>query len=111
MTLLVVLLALVIVGLCGAAAELVFAYSEGGILVTIIIGVIGAYLGGGLRRLAGYVLGPVQLGPVYLWLPWVMPIRVGGIIIDLFWTFVGSLVVLLLLLLLRRWLLRPARAV
>jgi uncharacterized membrane protein YeaQ/YmgE (transglycosylase-associated protein family) len=85
-----VLTILVIVGICAAIAqvffELLFGYVPGNLLTTVIVGILGAYLG--------------SLFPS----PWplsAMNIMVGSgaqaITFNLLWTIVGSAIVLVLL--------------
>jgi hypothetical protein len=88
--LITVLTILVIVGICAAIAqvffELLFGYVPGNLLTTVIVGILGAYLGS---------LFPSQ------WPLSVANITVGSgvraITINLLWTTVGSAIVLLLL--------------
>jgi len=78
---------LVIAGICAAIAQWVVGFSPGGFIVSIILGVVGAYLGMSLASL--------------LPLPLILPIHIGAISFDLLWTVCGSLLLLLLLLLVR----------
>ncbi len=87
MSLLELVVLLVIAGIAGAVAEFLVGFTPGGFLVSIILGVIGAYLGGWLAR--------------QLHLPSILPITVGTQTIELVWTIVGALVLVGLLSLLR----------
>lgn len=80
MDLLQLLILLVISGLCAAFVEFLLGYTPGGLLLSIIIGVIGAYIGSPLRQL---------FSP--------LPIRVGDVTLDLLWTILGSALLLLLI--------------
>ncbi len=87
MDLLVLLLVLVITGICAAFAEWIVGFSPGGLLVSVIVGVIGAYLGSFIAWLVN------RLIPV----PYPLPLSVGTISFDLLWALVGSIILLLVL--------------
>jgi uncharacterized membrane protein YeaQ/YmgE (transglycosylase-associated protein family) len=91
MGLLELLLLLLIAGICGAIAEMVVGFSPGGFLVSIIVGLLGAFLG---SWLAG------QLG-----LPSVLAISAGaaggGFTFDVVWSILGAIVLLLVISLVR----------
>ena len=87
MSLLELLVLLVVAGIAGAIAELLVGFSPGGFLVSIIIGIIGAYVG---TWLAG------RLG-----LPPILTININGRVFPLVWAIVGSLVLVVALSLLR----------
>lgn len=77
---------LVIAGICGAFAELIVGFSPPGLhvmLVSVIIGVIGAFVGAWIAGLFG--------------LPSITEIRVGNIRMNLLYTIVGSILLLLIL--------------
>ena len=78
---------LVIAGICAAIAQWVVGFSPGGFMVSIIVGVVGAYLGMSLASL--------------LPIPLILPIHIGGVSFDLLWAVCGSLLLLLLLYLIR----------
>jgi uncharacterized membrane protein YeaQ/YmgE (transglycosylase-associated protein family) len=78
---------LVIAGICAAIAQWVVGFSPGGFIMSIILGVVGAYLGTSLANL--------------LRIPPILAIRVGTISFDLLWAIFGSLLLLLLLYLIR----------
>jgi uncharacterized membrane protein YeaQ/YmgE (transglycosylase-associated protein family) len=79
---------LTIAGLCAVIAEWVLGFSPGGFLISIIVGVIGAYLG-------------TSFALLFPFLPPLLPIQIGGSGFDLVWAVIGSLLLLLLLHLLR----------
>lgn len=87
MSLLELVVLLVIAGIAGAVAEFVVGFTPGGFLVSIILGVIGAYLGSWLAH--------------QLHLPSLLPITVGTQTIELVWTILGALVLVGLVSLLR----------
>ena len=87
MGILELLILLVIAGICGAIAELIVGFSPGGFVVSIIIGVIGAYLGTVLAT--------------RLNLPPALPVTIGGQTIDLIWAILGSILLLLVITLFR----------
>jgi uncharacterized membrane protein YeaQ/YmgE (transglycosylase-associated protein family) len=78
---------LVIAGICAAIAQWVVGFSPGGFIISIILGVVGAYLGMTLASLFP--------------LPLILPIHVGTVSFDLLWAVFGSLLLLLLLYLIR----------
>ena len=88
MDLLQLLTLLVIAGICGAIAQWIIAFSPGNLLVSIIVGVIGAYLGTALANL----LRIPNLVP---------PLVIGNQPFNLLWALLGSLLLLYLLKLLR----------
>jgi uncharacterized membrane protein YeaQ/YmgE (transglycosylase-associated protein family) len=88
MNLLALLILLVVAGICGSIAELVVGFSPGGFAASIVVGIIGAYLG---TVLAGY-----------LSLPSFLTVQVGGQSLDIVWAILGSIVFLLIISLFRR---------
>lgn len=78
---------LVIAGICAAIAQWVVGFSPGGFMISIIVGVVGAYLGTSLAN--------------FLHVPLILPIHVGRVSFDLLWAVLGSLLLLLLLYLIR----------
>ncbi|MFO7168870.1 MAG: GlsB/YeaQ/YmgE family stress response membrane protein [Chloroflexota bacterium] len=83
------LILLAIAGICGAFAELIVAFDTRGmitILVSIIVGVVGIFLG---RAIADIF----QISLVV--------VRVGNQRVDLIWTIVGAILVLVVLRLLQ----------
>ena len=83
MSLMETLILLAISGIVGALAEFVIGFSLGGIPGTMIVGVLGALIGSWLARL--------------LHLPPILPIQVGRGNIELVWTTLGSLLLVMLL--------------
>jgi hypothetical protein len=88
--LITVLTILVIVGICAAIAqvffELLFGYVPGNLLTTVIVGILGAYLGSLFPKPWPLDALNVSVG-----------VGVQAITINLLWTIVGSAIVLLLL--------------
>lgn len=78
MTLIELLLLLVIAAICGGLGQSLVGYSRGGCLISIFIGIIGAYLG---------VLIARQFG-----LPILLPIQIGGQAFPIIWSVIGSAV-------------------
>ncbi|KPV53547.1 hypothetical protein SE17_09035 [Kouleothrix aurantiaca] len=88
MDLLQLLTLLVIAGICGAIAQWIVAFSPGSLLVSIIVGVIGAYLGTALATLIG--------------IPNILPaLHIGTLSFNLLWAMLGSIALLYALKLLR----------
>ncbi len=81
------LILLVIAGICGALAELVVGFSPGGFVVSIVVGLIGAYLGTAIGR--------------WLGLPELLPVTVGGQTLGVVHAILGSIVLLLVISLFR----------
>ncbi len=84
MNILELLIALVVAGICGAIGELVVGFRAGGALVSIIIGVIGAYVGNVFAALVFQSLPSVQQ---------IISISIGRIHYDLVWATLGSILV------------------
>jgi uncharacterized membrane protein YeaQ/YmgE (transglycosylase-associated protein family) len=80
---------LVIAGICGAIAQWIVAFSPGSLLVSIIVGVIGAYLGTALANLAHIPNLPFTA------------LIIGTLPFNLLWALLGSIVLLYVLKLLR----------
>ena len=76
MTLLELLILLVIAGICGSVAQALTGFSRGGCLVSVVVGLVGAFLGNVLAR---------QLG-----LPEPLPIQVGGQVFPILWSIIGG---------------------
>lgn len=88
LTLLELLVLLLVAGIAGAIAEFVVGFSPGGFLVSIIVGVFGAFIGTWLAR---------QLG-----LPEFLTITIGDQPFPIVWSILGSIVLLAALSMLRR---------
>ena len=76
MTLLELSLLLVIGGLCGAVAQSLVGYSHGGCMVSIVLGLIGALLGGWMARALG-------LGDV-------LSVTIDGQDFPIVWSIIGA---------------------
>jgi len=87
MSLLELVVLLVIAGIAGAIAEALIGFSPGGFLVSIIIGLIGAYIG-------TWLAGQLNLPPI-------LTININGQIFPLVWAIIGSVVLVVVLSLLR----------
>lgn len=84
------LLLLLVAAVCGILGQMVAGRGRGGILVSIILGFIGALLGTWMARSLG--------------LPEILPVNVGGQTFPVLWSIIGSaLFVAFLSLLQRRW--------
>ena len=70
------LVLLVIAAVCGALGQLVAGYTAGGCLVSIVLGFIGAFLGGWLADRAG--------------LPEFFTVNVQGQEFPVFWSIIGA---------------------
>jgi len=88
MSIVELLLLLVIAAICGGIGQALIGYSTGGCLVSIAIGVIGAYLGVWIAREFG--------------LPLLLPVSVGGQSFPIIWSIIGSAALAALLGILRR---------
>jgi uncharacterized membrane protein YeaQ/YmgE (transglycosylase-associated protein family) len=76
MTLSGFLILLVIAALCGALGQMVAGYTAGGCLVSIVLGFIGAFLGGWLAE--------------RLELPVIFSVNIQGQEFPVFWAIIGS---------------------
>jgi len=76
MTIIEILILLLIAAICGGVGQSLVGYSAGGCLTSIIVGIIGAYLGLWVAR---------QFG-----LPEILPLTVGGTTFPIVWSVVGS---------------------
>lgn len=76
MTFLEFLLLLLIAGVCGAIGQAIAGFSLGGILISIVVGFIGALLGSWMSG---------QLG-----LPELLTVQVGGKAFPVIWSIIGS---------------------
>jgi uncharacterized membrane protein YeaQ/YmgE (transglycosylase-associated protein family) len=87
MTLLELIALLIIAGIAGVIAELIVGFTPGGFLVSIIIGVLGAYLGSWIAQ---------QLD-----LPPILTIAINEHTFPIVWAIIGALVLVGVLSLLR----------
>lgn len=76
MSIVEILILLLVAALCGALAQAITGYSHGGCVVAIVIGFIGALLGGWLAR---------QFN-----LPDFFDVQVAGVRIPILWTIIGA---------------------
>ncbi len=88
MSILELLLLLIVAAICGGLGQALVGYSRGGCLVSIVIGVIGAYLGVWIAREFG--------------LPVLLSINLGGQGFPIIWSIIGSAVLAAVLGLIRR---------
>jgi len=76
MTLVEFLVLLLVAGICGSLAQTIVGYSHGGCLVSIVLGFIGALLGGWLARTTG--------------LPELFTVEIGGRPFPVIWSVIGA---------------------
>lgn len=88
------LILLVIAGICGVVAEWIVGFSPGGFVVSIVVGLVGAYLGSWLAGQLGF--------------PAVLPVssfglssNIGLLNFDIVWSILGAIVLLLIISLVR----------
>ncbi len=100
MSILELLVLLLIAGLCGVAAEMVVGFSPGGFLASVVVGLVGAYLGSWLAGRLGF--------PPVLSTAAIVPQTEGANVIatsfqfDIVWSIVGAILLLFALSALRR---------
>ena len=87
MSLLELVVLLIIAGIAGAIAEFLVGFSPGGFLVSVIIGVIGAYIGTFLAQRLG--------------LPPLLTIAINNQTFPVVWAIIGSLILVAVLSMLR----------
>lgn len=94
MTLVELILLILVGAICGAIAEMLVGYSPGGFLASVVIGFLGALIGGWLAPRLG--------------LPSLLAVHIGGYTIEILWAIIGAIVLLLILSLFRgRYYRRP----
>ena len=76
MTLVEILLLLLIAAICGSLGQVLVGYSTGGLLASIVVGIIGAYIGLWVAR--------------ELHLPIIFALNVGGRSFPIVWAIVGA---------------------
>jgi uncharacterized membrane protein YeaQ/YmgE (transglycosylase-associated protein family) len=76
MTILEFLILLVIAALCGAIGQAIAGYSLGGMVITTVVGFIGAWLGTWMARAVG--------------LPELFMVNIGGQPFPIVWAIIGS---------------------
>jgi uncharacterized membrane protein YeaQ/YmgE (transglycosylase-associated protein family) len=79
---------LIVAAICGAIGEALVGYSPGGLLASIGIGLVGAFLGSWLARALG--------------LPALLTFTFGDVQIELIWTILGAALLVGIVALLRR---------
>ena len=106
MTLLEIIIFLLIAGVCGLVAEWVVGFSPGGFLASIVVGLIGAYLGSWLAPRLGLppVLNTNTLVPQTAG----QAVLANSFQFDVVWSILGA-IVLLFLISLARGARRPRR--
>jgi uncharacterized membrane protein YeaQ/YmgE (transglycosylase-associated protein family) len=87
-TLIEILVWLVVAAICGAIGSAIVGYSPGGLLASIGVGLVGAFIGTWLARALG--------------LPALLTLTFGDVQIELVWTILGSIILVGLVALLRR---------
>ena len=95
MTIVGFLLLILVGALCGALAELIVGFSVGGFLASVVVGFLGAAIGGWLAPRIG--------------LPSVLAVRIEGYTIEIVWSVLGAVVLLAVVALIRRIAYPPAR--
>jgi uncharacterized membrane protein YeaQ/YmgE (transglycosylase-associated protein family) len=88
MTLVGFLLLLVVGAICGAIAELIVGFSPGGFLASVVVGFLGALIGGWVAHAVG--------------LPSLLAVRIDNVTIEVFWAVLGAIILLAILSLFRR---------
>ena len=88
MTLLGLLLLILVGAVCGLIAEMLVGYSPGGFLASIVVGFMGAFIGGWLARSIG--------------LPSFLAVNIEGHVIEIFWSVIGAVLLLAVLAIIRR---------
>lgn len=94
MNLVELLILLVIAGICGVVAEWIVGFSPGGFVVSIVVGLVGAYLG---SWLAGRLNFPSLLPVSAFGLSSTM----GLLNFDIIWSILGAIILLLIISLVR----------
>ena len=74
---------LIVAGVCGALAQIVFGFRRTNFLIAVVVGVAGAYLGTYLAQRLG--------------LPSLLPFSLGGRQIEVVWTFLGAALLMFVL--------------
>lgn len=83
-----ILVWLIVAAICGAIGSAVVGYSPGGLLASIGVGLVGAFIGSWLARTFG--------------LPALLTLTFGDVQVELIWTVVGAILLVGLLSLIRR---------
>jgi uncharacterized membrane protein YeaQ/YmgE (transglycosylase-associated protein family) len=82
-----ILVWLIVAAICGAIGSAIVGYSPGGLLASIGVGLVGAFIGSWLARSFG--------------LPALLTLSFGDVQVELVWTIVGSIILVGLVALLR----------
>jgi len=82
MSILELLILLVIAAICGAIGQAIAGYSVGGLLISIVVGFVGALIGTWLARATG--------------LPELLMINIGGEPFPIVWSIIGSIILALI---------------
>jgi uncharacterized membrane protein YeaQ/YmgE (transglycosylase-associated protein family) len=83
-----ILVWLIVAAICGAIGSAVVGYSPGGLLASIGVGLVGAFIGSWLARTFG--------------LPALLTLTFGDVQVELIWTIIGAALLVGILALLRR---------
>lgn len=83
MTLVGVLLLILVGAVCGAIAQMIVGFSVGGLLASIVVGFLGALLGTWLAQT--------------IHLPSLLAVRIEGYTLDILWSILGAILLLLVL--------------
>lgn len=92
-----ILIWLVIAAICGVIAEALVGFSPGGLIASIAIGLVGAFIGSWLAASLG--------------LPGLLTVTFGDVQVELVWTIIGAALLVAVLSLIRRPRRRYRRAV
>lgn len=79
---------LIVAAICGAVGSAIVGYSPGGLLASIGLGLVGAFIGSWLGRALG--------------LPALLTFTFGDVQIELIWTILGAVILVAFVALLRR---------
>jgi len=88
MTIVGFLLLLLLGAICGGVAEVIVGFSPGGFLASAVVGFLGAAIGGWFAPRIG--------------LPSILAVRVEGYTIEVVWSVLGAIVLLVMLAFIRR---------
>lgn len=88
MTIIGFLLFLLVGAICGAIAEFIVGWSPGGFIAAAVVGIVGAFIGGWVAPRIG--------------LPSLLAVRIEGYSIEIVWSVLGAIALLLVLSAFRR---------
>ena len=83
-----ILVWLVVAAICGSIGSAIVGYSPGGLLASIGVGLVGAFIGSWLARTFG--------------LPELLTLTFGDVRVELIWTIVGAVILVAVVALFRR---------